>query len=85
MNEKYDILFDVVKNLEMRDIRAMFLGMRQIPDHNPNFFFPSYGFTAGEFSTAYVTTMPERSKLKKQKMEIARKEQNENDTSASEK
>ena len=64
---KYDVLFDVIQKLEMRDIRSIFLAMRQIPGKDPNYFFPRYGFTAGEFSVGYVTTMPARSRLRKSK------------------
>ena len=63
--QKYETLFSVLKDLDMRDIRCLFGLMREIPDYNYNFLFPSYGFTAGEFTVGYVTNMPTRSRLHK--------------------
>jgi len=83
-SRKYETLFSVLKDLDMRDIRCLFGLMRQIPDDNYNFLFPAYGFTAGEFTVGYVTNMPTRSRLNKTTGEPLKKKQKTADFSSDE-
>jgi len=46
---KYIILFRYVSSLSIRDKRAAFMAMRQVPGANADLFFPRLGITAGEF------------------------------------
>ncbi len=55
---KYTQLFDHIKGLRTREVRQLFAHMRKLDDANPNALFPRHGFTAGEFSVAYVIHMP---------------------------
>lgn len=60
--DKYKRLFDYIDNLRMRDVRLLFARMRELQANDPNVLFPEYGFTAGEFTIAYIHNMPNRSK-----------------------
>ena len=46
----------------MKDIRLLFSHMRKLDASNANVLFPEYGFTAGEFTVAYITNVPTRTK-----------------------
>ena len=51
-----------VQNLRVKDIRHFFSIMRKQRDVlDANSLFPHYGLTVGEFSTAYVVNMSQRS------------------------
>ena len=62
---KYAHLFDHIRNLRTRDVRLLFAHMRRLDDANPNVLFTRHGFTAGEFSVAYVIHMPCRTSSSK--------------------
>lgn len=63
--EKYGYLFEHIRGLRTRDVRQLFAHMRKLDDANPNVLFPRHGFTAGEFSVAYVIHMPCRTSSSK--------------------
>lgn len=52
--KKYVILSSHIDKLRVRDKRMIFQIMRKTIDLSENTFFPSYGFTAGEFATWQV-------------------------------
>ena len=58
---KYEILFLHLSRLKMKDVRQLFCKMRS-DTANANALFPAYGFTAGEFTLAYIFNMPHRNK-----------------------
>lgn len=60
--DKYTALFAYIDGLRMRDVRLLFSRMRQLASCDPDILFPAYGFTAGEFTIAYIHNMPNRSK-----------------------
>jgi len=60
MNTKTDVVSDVVSNLEVRHVRAMFAQMRNAPQQNTNYIFPRAGISFGEFTMAYIAKMPKR-------------------------
>ena len=62
--EKYTVIKDNLITLRVKDIRHLFMLMRKTPDVDPNYVFPKYGLTCGEFSTFYVLNMPHRSVMK---------------------
>ena len=58
---KCSILQKYVNNLRVKDVRYMFSIMRKTQEElTPDSFFPQYGITVGEFSTAYVVNMSQR-------------------------
>jgi hypothetical protein len=59
---KYTTLFHHIHNMNMRDVRDVYKGMRQSGDNDANMFFPRLGFTAGEFAVAHVMKMPRRTR-----------------------
>ena len=59
---KYTTLFHHIHNMNMRDVRDAYKGMRQSGSEDPNMFFPRLGFTAGEFAVAHVMKMPRRTR-----------------------
>jgi hypothetical protein len=59
---KYRNLFAHIQGLRMKDIRLLFSHMRKLDASNANVLFPEYGFTAGEFTVAYITNVPTRTK-----------------------
>lgn len=63
--KKYSVMFDVLKELEIRNVRDIFWLMRHNPDLTPNVFFPAYGVTAGEFTLSYIMNMPARCRQNK--------------------
>lgn len=65
--DKYSLLFEHMQNLRIRDVRLLFSHMRKLANENEvdevtGVLFPAYGFTVGEFTTAYITNMPTRAK-----------------------
>lgn len=60
---KYTTLFHHIHNMNMRDVRDVYKGMRQSGTDDPNMLFPRMGFTAGEFSVAHVMRMPRRTRV----------------------
>ena len=59
---KYRNLFAHIQGLRMKEIRLLFSHMRKLDHSNANVLFPEYGFTAGEFTVAYITNVPTRTK-----------------------
>ena len=57
---KYANLFFYINNMNMRDVRDVYKGMRQSGSDDPNMFFPRLGFTAGEFAVAHIMKMHHR-------------------------
>lgn len=57
---KYQQIQSMTNNLRVKDVRLLFMLMRQYPQVTSNSFFPQYGLTTGEFCTAYVLNMPHR-------------------------
>ena len=60
---KYTTLFHHIHNMNMRDVRDVYKGMRQSGSDDPDMLFPRLGFTAGEFAVAYVMKMPRRTRI----------------------
>lgn len=62
--DKYGLLFEHVQSLRIRDVRLLFSYMRKLDSEQEatGVLFPAYGFTVGEFTTAYITNMPTRAK-----------------------
>lgn len=70
--DKYSMLFEHMQNLRIRDVRLLFSHMRKLANENEvqdvtGVLFPAYGFTVGEFTTAYITNMPTRAKSSTQR------------------
>lgn len=65
--DKYGMLFEHIQHLRIRDVRLLFSHMRKLANEQEmeqvtGVLFPAYGFTVGEFTTAYITNMPTRAK-----------------------
>lgn len=62
--DKYGLLFEHIQQLRIRDVRLLFSYMRKLDNEQEatGVLFPAYGFTVGEFTTAYITNMPTRAK-----------------------
>lgn len=62
--DKYGLLFEHIQQLRIRDVRLLFSYMRKLDNDQDatGVLFPAYGFTVGEFTTAYITNMPTRAK-----------------------
>lgn len=61
------MLFEHTQNLRIRDVRLLFSHMRKLAYDDEvadatGVLFPAYGFTVGEFTSAYITNMPTRAK-----------------------
>lgn len=52
--KKYIVLSKTIENLRVKDKRNLFQLMRVKENVSEDTFFPSYGFTAGEFATWQV-------------------------------
>jgi hypothetical protein len=59
---KYTTLFHHIHNMNMRDVRDTYKGLRQNQSNDLNMLFPRLGFTAGEFAVAHVIKMPRRAR-----------------------
>jgi len=57
---KYTAIFRHIHNMNMRNVRDIYKGMRMTPDPGPDMLFPKLGITAGEFSVAHVVKLPRR-------------------------
>jgi hypothetical protein len=63
---KYNILFNRIQKLNMRDVRITYSGLRQSfsktsTNEDVDVFFPRLGFTAGEFAVAQILKVPRKS------------------------
>ena len=55
MTDAFQNILKFTESLRVRDVRTIFSIMRNnVDDIGVNSFFPKYGLTVGEFSTAYV-------------------------------
>lgn len=61
--KKYEILYDYVRNISIKDKRKIFADMRTASiELTADTLFPLYGLVAGEFATFAVLTENSRSK-----------------------
>lgn len=61
---KYEVMLQYVQQLQIKEIRQLFVYFRKINDENTNVFFPAFGLTAGEFSVMYIQNMSQKLRQK---------------------
>lgn len=69
---KFNVIKHIISDLRVRDKRSIFLIMRTTDHLTPNTFFPSYGFTAGEFAVGQILAENNRG-VKKSKSSTTKK------------
>ena len=63
--DKYDILYEHISRLRVKDKRLIFSMMRTRPDITHDMFLPQYGFTIGEFAIFQILTENSRKRSNK--------------------
>jgi hypothetical protein len=58
---KYTTMFRYIHEMNMRNVRDIYKGMRVTELPGPDMLFPRLGITAGEFAVAHVVKLPRRS------------------------